>query len=182
MASLLDIGPGEPSPDDIEGDALFSEDGLYRYRLRRWWAPTRGAVIYLGANPSTADAVEPDLTVKKLIGFTWRLERGLFAIVNMAGFVSTDPAGLLTAVDPVGPDNDRVITETLALYPDALVIACWSGSIDLRKGRAELRDRDKAVLALCAGRDVHCFGKTASGAPRHPSRLAYTTPLERWGT
>lgn len=53
--------------------------------------------------------------------------------------------------------------------------------------RAELRYRRAEVLSVlerAARRNgvlIKCLGRTASGDPRHPLMLAYTTPLEAFG-
>jgi hypothetical protein len=49
--------------------AIFSECGLFRYRLERDLERSGPVVAILGVNPSTADAEKNDQTIRKDIGF-----------------------------------------------------------------------------------------------------------------
>lgn len=51
-------------------------------------------------------------------------------------------------------------------------IAAWGGHESVTAERVEHAGE------LLRGREVLCLGRTKSGAPRHPSRLAYATPFE----
>lgn len=78
------------------GGAVFSADGLYRYRLWRDLCPR------LSANKPLIARVD---------------------IINPFAFVSTDPEGLYAAADPVGADNAKHIDQALA--GAATLIAAW---------------------------------------------------------
>jgi hypothetical protein len=151
------------------GSAVFSPCGRYRYELHRApWGPGPHLLI-LGANPSYATAEDDDHTIRKDIGFARRWGFGSLSKGNVFAFISTDPAGMYAAEDPVGPDNDRHIVE-MALNADA--IWCAWGDIGL------YRDRDVQVFKLLAGGPVpfFCIGTTKRGSPLHPSRPGYATP------
>jgi hypothetical protein len=49
--------------------ALFSDDRLYRYQLWRGWDESRAPVMFIGLNPSTADALDDDNNGER----TWRV-------------------------------------------------------------------------------------------------------------
>lgn len=157
--------PGIP-----RGTAEFSLDMRYRYSLTRTWDTGRKRVCWIGANPSKAGADNDDQTVKKWIGFSRRFGYGSLVAVNPCAFISTDPAGLLRAHDPIGPRNDACIAE--ALIAADTVIVCWGDA-------GAFLDRDLAVLELIRLRGLQpfCVGTTVAGFPRHPARLAYATPL-----
>ena len=158
--------------------ALFSRCGLYRYRLDR---DVEGGgtkrVLVIGLNPSKAGADNPDLTVTKLVHFgglwgAYRVDVG-----NMFGLVSTDPRGLGASLDPVGPENDGHLAELVKLA-DQVVVAWGAGtSVHLPLFQARVRGLCTTTLR---GVELWCLGTTASGQPRHPSRLAYATKLQRW--
>ena len=60
------------------------------------------------------------------------------------------------------------------------MVAAWGalgGSPDLQRLLKERRD---ALLPLLDGIPLWCLGKTQDGSPRHPSRLGYGVPMERW--
>lgn len=156
--------------DGIEADeqprrtAVISDCGLFRYRLTRTWDETLPKLGFVMLNPSTADAEQDDPTIRRCVGFAKREACGGIIVVNLYAFRSTDPAGLKTAVDAVGPDNDRHIG--LAIDETEKIVMAW-GKLGPIKSRAE------AVLRLVRsfGREPHCLGKTKDGHPRHPLML-----------
>jgi len=81
--------------------------------------------------------------------------------VNLFAYVSTDPRGLRTVLDPVGPRNDAHIRR--AHRSSALTVAAWGA-------HPAATERGRAVLRML-GRDVRSLALTNAGAPRHPSRL-----------
>jgi hypothetical protein len=101
-----------------------------------------------------------------------------FDIVNLYGLIATHQRDLWEHVNPVshdglGAENDRHVRD--AVSEADMVIAAWGGL----PRRPAVWQREKEVLETLSGRhDVYCLGKTADGEPRHPSRLAYATPLE----
>src|SRR5690349_4646743 len=159
----------------ISGAATFSDCGTYRYDLERSGLGGRLTALVCMLNPSKAGAVVSDMTVTKLIGFAGPLDLARFIVVNAAAMISTDPNELSAAADPIGPDNDKHIERALAQAD--LVIAAWGGGIELLD-----RARREHVLKLLRsrGHELMCFGTTGGGHPKHPSRLAYSTPLVRF--
>jgi hypothetical protein len=116
-------------------------------------------------NPSTADADHDDPTIKRCIGFAKREGFGRLEIVNLFGFMATEPALLFASADPVGDDNDAEVG--LALSRAKTVIIAWGNH-----GAAD-SERSAVVLDLVAGsgKPVKCFGLTAAGHPKHPLYL-----------
>lgn len=53
-----------------ERDAVISDDGRYRYLLWRCWDPNRATVTWIMLNPSTADALQDDPTIRRCISFS----------------------------------------------------------------------------------------------------------------
>lgn len=102
--------------------AKLSDDRLYRYGLWRKW-DDRPKVMFIGLNPSTADEVEDDPTIRRCIGFANSWGYGGIVVANLFGFRATDPTALQKATDPIGPEND----EWLYRLADeaALVVGAW---------------------------------------------------------
>lgn len=151
-----------------QSDAVFSPCGKYRYTLERPLGILHhGTVLWLMLNPSTADAKTNDATIRRCIGFSRLWEFGHMLVGNLYAWRSTDPAGLWTAPDPVGPDNDVHLVR-LAQRADRIVCA-W--------GSHAQGPRVRALLELLAGRQLFCLGTTVMGAPKHPVRLASDTAL-----
>jgi hypothetical protein len=149
---------------DVEKAALLSPCGLYRYTLRRAWDEGGRVVNFVMLNPSTADAEEDDATIRRCVGYARSWGFGSLLVTNLFAFRSTDPAGLLKAADPVGPDNDRHVRAAAAAA--GLVVCAW-GAHPLAPPRA----RDVTRMLLLEGREPHAISLTRSGQPAHPLRL-----------
>lgn len=160
------------------------EDRSYRKVLWRGWhprvkdltgTPIKKYVLFVGLNPSIADDVTDDMTIKKCVGFAkqWGYQ-GIY-MLNLYSYIATVPQNLLDVIDPIGnPANDHLI----GYYAERCgrVVACW-GDLPARLSREiGLSNRVLAVRGLL-GHNVVCLGHTQSGAPRHPSRIAYDTKL-----
>lgn len=181
-----------------ESGATLSTDRRYRYRLWRSWRtppedvskPVRPVVrcVFVGLNPSTADEQSDDQTIRKCVGFAkqWTAQAdgprfGAIDMVNLFAFRSTDPLGLLSADDPVGPDNDRILGSTFETA--ARIVFCWGQHPpkvrNLVRARIESAGWQELLGRFRIVRTLGTFGATASGAPRHPVMLAYATPFVR---
>src|SRR5258708_25790329 len=162
-------------PKDVARDATFSEDRVYRYQLvRSTGYPNRALVNFVGLNPSTADELYDDPTVRRLIGFARRQAFGFLILTNLFAFRVTDPRGLKLAADPIGPENFRYLAAA-ALNSDCIV-PCWGAH-----GAVRSRGREALELLRRLG-DIRVFGLTKGGEPVHPLYLAYDNelmPLER---
>jgi hypothetical protein len=82
----------------------------------------------------------------------------------MFAYRSTDPQALLGVDDPIGPENDRYITNRLIECDE--VICAW-GSHKSIFGRQE----DVVNLIRLAGKKPLCLATTKNGTPRHPLYL-----------
>jgi hypothetical protein len=148
--------------------AQFSPCRTYRYTLTRTWGDEPPAVFVM-LNPSTADAMADDPTIRRCKQFARRERCGGLAVVNLFALRATDPRELRGHPDPVGEDNDWHIRERCA--PAALIVAAWGA-------HGSLRGRDRAVTEfLRVEADLRCLGVTASGAPRHPLYVRGDAPL-----
>ena len=85
--------------------AIFSGDRRYRYLLIRRVGTSQSRVLFIMLNPSAADEVRDDPTIRRCIGFARDWGFGLLEVVNLFALMSTNPKTLLDAEDPVGPDT-----------------------------------------------------------------------------
>ncbi len=157
--------------------AIMSDCGLYRLRLDRDLGRPGPVVAIIGVNPSTADAVVNDHTIRKDLGFGARHGWGRIIKGNKFAWRAKDIRALRGAPDPVGPGNDEML---LAIMREAdLVIAAWG---PLSKLPSALRSRWRAVVSIAetARRPLHCFGTVSDGQPRHTLTLGYASPLVAW--
>lgn len=145
--------------------AVFDDTRTYRYRLTREVGPEATRVCWVMLNPSTADEVDNDPTIRRCEGFTRAWGFGSLDVVNLFAFRSTKPRGLTNwADDPVGPDNDKWIKHA-ALAADLVLCAwgAWPG--------AEHRGRAVVDALLDLGVDLFALATTKTGAPGHPLYL-----------
>lgn len=158
--------------------AVFSPCATFRYRLDRQVSSDPGLTYgFFGVNPSTADAVENDHTVRKWIGFTQAWGGARFIVGNVFAYCSKDVTDLVGLADAIGPENDRYLG-LIAQEADVLV-PCWGAQTKLPRA---LRPRLATVAAMlrASGKPVRHLGLTACGNPKHPLNLAYATPLTDW--
>ena len=158
--------------------AIISDCGKYRYRLDRQIALVGKSIAYFGINPSTADAIDNDPTVRKWIGFSELQGAGRMIVGNVFEYRSKDVKDLL--LDPL-PAFSLVHQGYLKqIIGDAdVLVPCWGSRTKVPK---ELRHHFDNVLGLLlsSGKPVLHFGCTKSGDPLHPLFLSYTTPLKPW--
>jgi hypothetical protein len=122
-------------------------------------------------NPSTADATQDDATIRRCVSFSHRWGHGGLVVVNLYAYRAIDPGDLWRVDNPVGPENNDYIRHWARRC--ATVVAAW-GCFD-GPGRRAI---DVRSLLLRLGCKIYCLGTTRGGDPRHPVRLAATTPLE----
>ena len=53
----------------LHSDAYFSKDRIYRYALWRIWNHNLPKVVFIGLNPSTADEIEDDPTIRRCMSY-----------------------------------------------------------------------------------------------------------------
>jgi len=150
----------------IQSTADISACGRYRYSLTRVWNLDLPTIVFIGLNPSTADATVDDPTIRRCSRFArdWRF--GRLVVVNLFAYRATDPRILRSVDDPIGSRNNGAI-QAHCLSAQRIV-AAW-GTHGALAGRAE------HVLRFL--RRPYCLGVTKSGSPRHPLYLAARTRL-----
>jgi hypothetical protein len=153
--------------------AHFSACRTWRYSLTREIAALegKGTCTFVGLNPSTADETKDDPTIRRCMDFARRWGYARLAVVNVYAFRCTDPRALRDAADPVGPENDAVLSVVFA--GSDLIVAAWG----IHTGE----DRVADVMRL-PHRPFACLGLTKEGAPRHPLYLPRTTTLIAFGS
>ena len=71
--------------------ADISPDGLYRYSLSRRLTAGNRTVLFVGLNPSTADATADDPTIRRCAGFARSWSFDWLLMGNLYALRSTDP-------------------------------------------------------------------------------------------
>ena len=159
-----------PVECNVPKDAIFSPCRQYRYVLWRKWDESLAPLAFVMLNPSKADAEIDDKTIKMCRLFAEREHAGGIIAVNLFSFVSTDWRGLLNTSDPVGPENTKWID--LVCRKASKIVVAW-GTKPMFHEKIVAMSQFLSTL----GAPVYCLGRTKDGSPKHPSRLAATTPL-----
>lgn len=163
---MTDLFGQEIAQTMISG-AEFSEDRKYRYALWRIWDKHKPLVMFIGLNPSTANEVEADPTIRRVIRFATDWGYGGFYMMNLFGIVSAKPEVLLTDPDPLG-DNDKWL-ERISYKCDRIIF-CWGVFKQARERAEEVKKRFPGA---------YCLKKTKDGHPWHPLYVAANTvPIE----
>ena len=148
--------------------AALSDCGRYRWALWRRWAPGPRVLIVM-LNPSTADALRDDATIRRCIGFARAWGFGALAVGNLFAFRTRSPRRLLAAQDPVGEENDRWLARLRRAA--ALTVAAWGN-------HGAWRGRDVAVRRRLRGAQI--LRLSAQGQPVHPLYLPATLRPRAW--
>ncbi|MFF1444175.1 DUF1643 domain-containing protein [Streptomyces sp. NPDC058295] len=160
----------------------------YRYLLTRIWDPAVAPLVVLMLNPSTANALEDDPTIRRLSGprgFARREGAGGVVVVNLFSLCSPHPSDLVAHPDPVGPLGDVFIRRGIAMSRgprragvkgSSRVVAAW-GAFPM----AVDRGRDVTAALRRRGVVMACLGTTSEGHPRHPLYLPGAAALEPYG-
>ena len=157
----------------VRGDAVFS-DREHRQIMRRWLGdsfPER-YIMFIGMNPSTADATVNDPTCAREWTFARREGYSAMVKANVGDYRATDPKMLLSpGVIAVSPANLPAI-RAAAAGADRVVICHGKLNKALAPAGQEL-----AAALQADGVDLWCFGTNADGSPKHPLYLRTDTPL-----
>lgn len=152
---------------------------IYRYTLKRHvgeLGSTRGTLLWVMLNPSTADESTDDPTIRKCVSFTRRWSYSSLSVVNLYAMRATKPVDLwaaeLDGIDVIGPENDNTIV-TEALKAEGIV-AAWG-----RLPKAA-ESRKASVLAILRRVRLELpvqllmIKPNGDGSPMHPLMAKYT--------
>lgn len=167
-----------PMLPGVIGAATFrGERDEHRLTLSRDWGGDLGLIVpfvlWIGMNPSGAEADRDDLTIRKEQEWTRRLGFAHYVKANVGTYRHTDSRSIpVTGAALVHPDNFPVIRDLAAA---AAIIVLSVGN------PPEALEAPARELFRLLGEDrqgLLCLGTTRAGWPRHSSRIAYATPFE----
>ena len=142
---------------DQDCGALISKDSVHRYLLWRVWDRHLPLILFVGLNPSTADATKDDPTIRRCIGYSRGWKYGGLLMGNLFAYRATLPAALKFAIDPIGPENENWLLA--ANWLAETTIACWGNH------GAHLNQDGRVGIKLLRR---HALAVTKSGQPAHP--------------
>lgn len=151
--------------------AIFDETKQYRYSLWRTWDSRGASLAFVLLNPSQANEVDDDPTIRRCMGFARGWGYQSVEIVNLFAYRATKVSTLRKAKDPVGPENDLYIRQA-AERADMLLYAWGNWGC--------LRGRNLEVQSLLQEFNSGCLGLTNKGNPKHPLYLPKQTRIVRY--
>lgn len=137
--------------------AVFSPDSIYRYQLLRSWDIDKPKILFIMLNPSTADEFVEDPTIRRIVNYAKDWGYGSVYVGNLYAFRSTDPKGLNSVEDPIGPENITNIQVLIGLVDK--VVYAWGNE------RKEPEWLKKIVT------NPYCIDISKKGIPKHPLYL-----------
>ena len=156
---------------------LFSDDRKYRYILRRQWDESLPECMFIGLNPSTADEVQDDPTIRRCIGFARDWGYGTLWMGNIFAYRATDPKDMKAHEElPEAKAMNELCLLSMAARSDLIVLA-WGN-------HGTYKNRGQEVLGLLGGCDsslnnIKCLKVTKQNQPSHPLYLPKNSePLE----
>lgn len=148
-----------------ERTAVFSNNRKYRYRLdipiSKHYA--KGVIAFAMLNPSTADEVKNDPTVKRCIGYAERWNYSHLIIINLFALRATNPKTLYTHSKPIGKHNEKIWKEVSREVD--MFICAWGnhGSHMYQDFRAM-----EWIKNALGEKKTFCLDVTKTGQPVHP--------------
>jgi hypothetical protein len=157
----------------MKREAIFSKDKKYRYFLKRSWDSTKPSCCYICINPSLADDKSDDNTVTRCIILSKGLGFGSIEMVNLFAFIDTNKTTFYDVDDPVGPENDKYILQSVKRC-DKVIVAWGNEGSHLKRDEIVLKYLKPIVKSL------YCLGNNKDGQPKHPGRISNVSTLTKF--
>lgn len=124
-------------------------------------------------NPSTADEIKNDPTIRRCISFAEREGCTELTVVNLFALRATNPKELTKHEDPIGPENDKIIKNMIKQHRKGfgMVVAAWGA-------HPIAYDRGNEMMKKFG--QFRCLGTTKNGSPRHPLYVRTDQELVLW--
>ena len=148
-----------------------AEGRRYRYWLHRELAADgEGGLVFVLLNPSTADALEDDPTIRRCVGFGTRWGYRELTVVNLFALRATSPAVLRQhGADAIGRCNDDALRWARSEPRTRTVVAGWGN-------HGTHLERDVAAMDIV--RPTMALRTTKLGCPAHPLYLPSASELQ----
>lgn len=170
--TITDLGHGG-------AEATFSADRVYRYSLKRLWQNGAPRHCWVMLNPSTADALKLDPTIRRCVNFSKAWGAGSIEIVNAYALRSTDPRAIKDRVDPFGRLN-HVFIRSASARAERTIVAWGTHVEDAAYWRDHRESTCTKDLVSLLKAPVFCLGKTKDGHPKHPLYVPASTELQEF--
>lgn len=134
-------------------------------------------------NPSTADHLKDDPTIRRCMGFARRLNCGGLMVGNLFSVRARNPKDMLAASDPVGPDNHGHIQRmaNLVCFGSEQVTGLHGFCVAAWGSHGNYMGQDETVKGWFHDWNIPLWslGVTKEGHPRHPLYLKVDSELRK---
>lgn len=147
--------------------ARISPCERFRFLLSRQWDARLPACAFIGLNPSTADGLQDDPTIRRCVDFAARWGYGELLMLNLVPYRSTDPDAMfawLAANSDDGWKQENVSEAQAAFAKSDIIIAAWGAP----GGKLKTY---KQHMIDAAGDKLYSLATTKTGEPGHPLYL-----------
>jgi len=145
-------------------NAQFSDDGKHRILLSRIWDFSKPMIMFIGLNPSTANADNDDPTIMRVKAIAKNLGYGGIYMMNLFTYISTDPKQL--DIENGNHPNADELLKSFGAECEKVVFA-W--------GNFNVFDRDKEVKTMFP--NAFALNINKNGSPKHPLYCKINTDL-----
>lgn len=142
--------------------AVVSVCSRYRYYLERRIRPGDRRVLFVMLNPSTADGLTDDPTIRRCVGFADRWGYDLLTVCNLFAYRSPHPKELKLAICPHGPLNLAYLAYEISVAET--VVCAWGACPSAEVPAAQFVEWARRSWAA----KLHHLGLTTGGQPKHP--------------
>lgn len=159
--------------------AEFSDCRKYRYALWRIWDESKPLVMFIGLNPSTANEVDNDPTIKSVCRIANNNGYGGIYMMNCFPIISANPNILDIYKKPVWDENEynKYGTNNLKIteigYKCKDIVFAWGNFKIVKETYREIEFSKMFPNAVC----LHI---NKNGSPKHPLYCKSDTQFINW--
>ena len=139
--------------------AIISQDKMYRYELSRQWDSMKSCVMFIMLNPSTADGIKDDPTIRRCINFAKSWDYGGIYVGNLYAYRATNPKELRNKSNPWGTENNVHLISMA--NRSAIVVCAWGNNKGVPAN----------ILKILSKSRLYYIEKSINGTPKHPLYL-----------
>ena len=160
----------------MESSAALSSCGCYRWNLSRKFDNSKKKLIFIGLNPSTANADKNDATIRRILKFASVWDFGSIVVINLFARISESPKLLRKCKDPIGKLNDFELDKRISYWANHPTCKLWLGW----GVNGSFKNRDEVILKKIRllGKRPFAIDVTKRGYPRHPLYVSRNKVLE----
>lgn len=148
--------------------AVISKCGKYRFQLWRIWDESKPLILWIMHNPSTADAIKDDPTIRRIISFSKSWGYGGIYVGNLFPYRATDPKELMNKdFSEIAPLDNIRHTKVMESHCSEFVLAYGNPIV-------------KASSPIFFNEKWKALNVTKLGNPCHPLYLKSNCTLKKF--